>query len=55
MSSKRKNTAKGKKTGGTEVDNVKEDVLRAVVLTESFQDRFQPFTVEKPRVCVVIV
>jgi translation initiation factor eIF-2B subunit epsilon len=45
---KGKAPARGKKPKPTESDT-KEDVLRAVVLTESFQDRFQPFSVEKPR------
>ena len=45
--------AKGKKlkaAAASDGDNTKEDVLRAGVLTESFPDRFQPGTVERPRV-----
>ncbi|UNI17417.1 translation initiation factor eIF-2B epsilon subunit, GEF [Purpureocillium takamizusanense] len=53
MSHKGKNSAgssKGRKptkVGGGESKT--EEVLQAVVLADSFQDRFKPFTVEKPR------
>ncbi|KAM7197174.1 Nucleotide-diphospho-sugar transferase [Naviculisporaceae sp. PSN 640] len=44
--------AKGKKAGAKGKaggDDKREDVLQAVVLVDSFQDRFKPFTIEKPR------
>lgn len=42
----KKASAKGKAGG----DEKRDDVLQAVVLVDSFQDRFKPFTIEKPRV-----
>lgn len=44
---KGKKAAPKGKAGGEEK---REDVLQAVVLVDSFQDRFKPFTIEKPRV-----
>ncbi|KAH8887075.1 nucleotide-diphospho-sugar transferase [Thozetella sp. PMI_491] len=42
--------AKGKKQGkGGGPDEQREDILQAVILTDSFQNRFQPFSVETPR------
>ena len=43
--------AKGKKAtkGKAGGDDKREDVLQAVVLVDSFQDRFKPFTLENPR------
>ncbi|KAK3181137.1 translation initiation factor eIF-2B epsilon subunit, GEF [Lecanicillium sp. MT-2017a] len=52
MSHKGKNSAssgKGKKASKPGAETKSEDVLQAVVLADSFQDRFQPFTVGKPR------
>ncbi|CAI6093336.1 unnamed protein product [Clonostachys chloroleuca] len=52
MSHKGKNSAgssKGKKPTKSGAESKSEDVLQAVVLADSFQDRFRPFTVEKPR------
>ncbi|KAJ9134761.1 eIF4-gamma/eIF5/eIF2-epsilon [Pleurostoma richardsiae] len=41
---------KGKKSGKSDAaEEKREDALQAVILTDSFQDRFMPFTVEKPR------
>lgn len=42
-----KAAAKSKKSGAA--DEKAEDVLQAVVLADSFQDRFAPFSLEKPR------
>ncbi|KAH7325062.1 nucleotide-diphospho-sugar transferase [Stachybotrys elegans] len=41
--------AKGKKSSKPGAENKTEDVLQAVVLADSFQNRFHPFTIEKPR------
>ncbi|KAI3396038.1 hypothetical protein diail_534 [Diaporthe ilicicola] len=42
--------AKGKKPGGKAgADEKREDALQAVILADYFQDRFAPFTLEKPR------
>lgn len=42
--------AKGKKPGGKAgADEKREDALQAVILADYFQDRFVPFTHEKPR------
>ncbi|KJR80049.1 translation initiation factor eIF-2B subunit epsilon [Sporothrix schenckii 1099-18] len=42
--------ARGKKTGGKgPADDKGEDVLQAVVLADSFQDRFKPLTIDRPR------
>ncbi|WYZ34181.1 hypothetical protein EsH8_I_000457 [Colletotrichum jinshuiense] len=40
---------KGKKSGKAGAEGKREDVLQAVVIADSFQDRFAPFSVEKPR------
>ncbi|KAL1862981.1 hypothetical protein VTK73DRAFT_6512 [Phialemonium thermophilum] len=41
---------KGKRSAkGGPAEEKTEDVLQAVVLADSFQDRFRPFTLEKPR------
>ncbi|KAL6870290.1 nucleotide-diphospho-sugar transferase [Trichoderma novae-zelandiae] len=42
-------SAKGKKPSKAGAESKGEDVLQAVVLADSFQDRFKPFTVETPR------
>ena len=42
------NKSKKPAKGGTE--EKREDALQAVILADSFQDRFQPFALEKPRV-----
>jgi translation initiation factor eIF-2B subunit epsilon len=42
-------SAKGKKSAKPGAENKTEDVLQAVVLADSFQDRFRPFSLEKPR------
>ncbi|KAK1753484.1 nucleotide-diphospho-sugar transferase [Echria macrotheca] len=41
--------SKSKKSGKSSTDEKAEDVLQAVVIADSFQDRFKPFTLEKPR------
>ncbi|KAK0724796.1 nucleotide-diphospho-sugar transferase [Lasiosphaeris hirsuta] len=41
--------AKAKKPTKAGTEEKREDVLQAVVLADSFQDRFKPFTLEKPR------
>ncbi|KAI0475461.1 nucleotide-diphospho-sugar transferase [Xylariaceae sp. FL0804] len=41
--------AKGKKSGKVGGEEKREDVLQAVVIADSFQTRFEPFSVEKPR------
>ncbi|KAI1497286.1 nucleotide-diphospho-sugar transferase [Biscogniauxia marginata] len=41
--------SKGKKSGKTGGEEKREDVLQAVVIADSFQTRFQPFSLEKPR------
>ncbi|KAK4452101.1 nucleotide-diphospho-sugar transferase [Podospora aff. communis PSN243] len=41
--------AKSKKTAKAGTEEKREDTLQAVVLADSFQDRFKPFTLEKPR------
>ncbi|KAK7407974.1 translation initiation factor eIF-2B epsilon subunit, GEF [Neonectria punicea] len=40
---------KGKKSAKAGAESKSEDVLQAVVLADSFQDRYRPFTTEKPR------
>lgn len=42
---------KAKKPAKPGADEKREDVLQAVILADSFQDRFRPFTLETPRVC----
>lgn len=42
---------KAKKAAKPGADEKGEDALQAVVLADSFQDRFKPFTLERPRVC----
>lgn len=42
--------AAGKKAGKPGSDEKREDVLQAVVIADSFQTRFGPFSLEKPRV-----
>lgn len=42
---------KSKKPAKPGADDKREDVLQAVILADSFQDRFKPFTLERPRVC----
>jgi translation initiation factor eIF-2B subunit epsilon len=41
---------KAKKPAKPGADEKREDVLQAVILADSFQDRFKPFTLETPRV-----
>ncbi|CAK7266381.1 translation initiation factor eIF-2B epsilon subunit, GEF [Sporothrix epigloea] len=42
--------ARGKKAGGKgPADDKGEDVLQAVILADSFQDRFKPLTTDRPR------
>ncbi|KAI2635749.1 nucleotide-diphospho-sugar transferase [Hypomontagnella submonticulosa] len=40
---------KGKKPGKPGAEEKREDVLQAVLIADSFQTRFQPFSLEKPR------
>ncbi|KAG6185638.1 hypothetical protein E4U27_000432 [Claviceps purpurea] len=50
MSHKGKNSAgKGKKPAKAGVESKGEDVLQAVIVADSFQDRFTPFTIDRPR------
>ncbi|KAK5995728.1 putative translation initiation factor eIF-2B subunit epsilon [Cladobotryum mycophilum] len=52
MSHKGKNSAssaKGKKPAKSGAESKSEDVLQAVIIADSFQDRFKPLTLEKPR------
>ncbi|OAA73623.1 eIF4-gamma/eIF5/eIF2-epsilon [Cordyceps fumosorosea ARSEF 2679] len=52
MSQKGKGSAgsgKGKKPAKSGAESKGEDVLQAVILADSFQDRFKPFTIGKPR------
>ncbi|KAL6400469.1 hypothetical protein AUP68_16178 [Ilyonectria robusta] len=44
-----KGNSKGKKSAKAGAESKSEDVLQAVVLADSFQDRYRPFTIEKPR------
>lgn len=46
--------AKGKKPTKPGADEKREDVLQAVILADSFLDRFKPFTLERPRVCTPV-
>ncbi|KAI0381363.1 nucleotide-diphospho-sugar transferase [Hypomontagnella monticulosa] len=41
--------AKGKKPGKPGAEEKREDVLQAVLIADSFQTRFQPFSLETPR------
>ncbi|EPE03383.1 eif4-gamma eif5 eif2-epsilon [Ophiostoma piceae UAMH 11346] len=42
--------ARGKKAGGKgHADDKGEEVLQAVILADSFQDRFKPLTIDRPR------
>ncbi|CEI69915.1 unnamed protein product [Fusarium venenatum] len=43
------NAGKGKKSTKSGGESKSEDVLQAVVIADSFQDRYRPFTTEKPR------
>ena len=45
-------SGKSKKPAKAGTDEKREDVLQAVILADSFQDRFKPFTLETPRVCI---
>ncbi|KAI0886513.1 nucleotide-diphospho-sugar transferase [Annulohypoxylon maeteangense] len=42
-------SAKGKKSGKPGTEDKREDVLQAVLIADSFQTRFHPFSIEKPR------
>ncbi|KAI1204219.1 nucleotide-diphospho-sugar transferase [Annulohypoxylon truncatum] len=42
-------SSKGKKSGKPGTEDKREDVLQAVLIADSFQTRFHPFSVEKPR------
>ncbi|KAH6891034.1 nucleotide-diphospho-sugar transferase [Thelonectria olida] len=44
-----KGNSKGKKSAKASAESKSEEVLQAVVLADSFQDRYRPFTTEKPR------
>ncbi|KAL1837580.1 hypothetical protein VTJ49DRAFT_3640 [Mycothermus thermophilus] len=46
---------KGKKPAKAGADEKREDVLQAVILADSFQDRFRPFTLETPRCLLPLV
>ncbi|KAL2263117.1 hypothetical protein VTK26DRAFT_8138 [Humicola hyalothermophila] len=46
---------KGKKPSKAGADEKREDVLQAVILADSFQDRFKPFTLERPRCLLPLV
>ncbi|KAL2163727.1 hypothetical protein VTH06DRAFT_5785 [Thermothelomyces fergusii] len=48
-------TGKAKKPAKAGVDEKREDVLQAVILADSFQDRFKPFTLETPRCLLPLV
>ncbi|KAH8903281.1 eIF4-gamma/eIF5/eIF2-epsilon [Coniochaeta sp. PMI_546] len=41
--------AKGKKSAKGGAEEKREDVLQAVIIADSFQDRYTPFTLDKPR------
>ncbi|RYP65584.1 hypothetical protein DL771_008238 [Monosporascus sp. 5C6A] len=41
--------ASGKKAGKPGAEEKREDILQAVVIADSFQTRFRPFSLEKPR------
>ncbi|KAI0165197.1 nucleotide-diphospho-sugar transferase [Hypoxylon sp. FL1284] len=41
--------SKGKKSNKSGAEEKREDVLQAVLIADSFQTRFEPFSVEKPR------
>lgn len=46
-----KNDKKNKQSGSSNMDQLKsEDILQAVVLGDSFDRKFAPITLEKPRV-----
>ncbi|CAM1503792.1 Fc.00g013830.m01.CDS01 [Cosmosporella sp. VM-42] len=49
MSHKGNASGKGKKSAKVSGESKREDVLQAVVIADSFQDRYRPFTIEKPR------
>ncbi|KAI2467360.1 nucleotide-diphospho-sugar transferase [Annulohypoxylon bovei var. microspora] len=42
-------SAKGKKSSKPGTEDKREDVLQAVLIADSFQTRFHPFSIEKPR------
>ncbi|KAI4862312.1 nucleotide-diphospho-sugar transferase, partial [Hypoxylon rubiginosum] len=42
-------SSKGKKSSKPGAEEKREDVLQAVLIADSFQTRFEPFSVEKPR------
>lgn len=46
---------KGKKPAKAGVDEKREDVLQAVLIADYFQDRFKPFTLDKPRCLLPLV
>ncbi|AEO60244.1 hypothetical protein MYCTH_2309321 [Thermothelomyces thermophilus ATCC 42464] len=48
-------TGKAKKPAKAGADEKREDVLQAVILADSFQDRFKPFTLETPRCLLPLV
>ncbi|EFW99941.1 translation initiation factor eif-2b epsilon [Grosmannia clavigera kw1407] len=49
QSNKKAAAGRGKKAGKGQVDEKGEDVLQAVILADSFQDRFKPLTIDTPR------
>ncbi|KAI1102156.1 nucleotide-diphospho-sugar transferase [Jackrogersella minutella] len=42
-------SSKGKKSGKPSAEEKREDVLQAVLIADTFQTRFHPFSLEKPR------
>ncbi|KAK4184459.1 putative translation initiation factor eIF-2B subunit epsilon [Podospora australis] len=46
---------KGKKPAKAGTDEKREDVLQAVIIADYFQDRFKPFTLDKPRCLLPLV
>lgn len=50
MGPKQKGGGGGNKQKGNTAEEV-EETLQAVVFADTFETRFEPFTLEKPRVC----
>jgi translation initiation factor eIF-2B subunit epsilon len=50
MGPKQKGGGGGNKQKGNTTEEV-EETLQAVVFADTFETRFEPFTLEKPRVC----
>lgn len=51
MGPKQKGGGGGNKQKGNATEEV-EETLQAVVFADTFETRFEPFTLEKPRVCL---